>query len=52
MSVETLVGIDVGSKELVVALKQGKIFFLLHFSNDFDGHGKLCRVLTKRGRSA
>ena len=52
MSVETLVGIDVGSKELVVALKQGKTSSLLHFSNDSDGHGKLCRVLTKRGRSA
>ena len=42
MSVETLVGIDVGSKELVVALRQGKTSSLLHFRNDSDGHSKLC----------
>ena len=52
MSVDTLVGIDVGSKELVASVKQGKKRSQLHFSNDADGHRKLCKLLTKRGRRA
>ena len=52
MSVDTLVGIDVGSKELVASVKQGKKRSQLSFSNDADGHRKLCKLLTKRGRRA
>jgi len=52
MARERRVGIDVRSKERIVAVKDGKKQTTLRFSNDADGHSKLCRYLTKRGRFA
>jgi transposase len=47
------VGIDVSSKELSVALKRaGKVQGVQSFSNDGSGHRRLCRYLTKGGRTA
>lgn len=51
MAQESLVGIDVGAKELVVALQQDQTS-LLTFTNDAQGHRKLTSLLTKRGRHA
>ena len=48
---ESLVGIDVGAKELVVALQQDQTS-LLTFTNDAQGHRKLTSLITKRGRYA
>jgi transposase len=48
-----LVGIDVASRELVVAIGGGtRAVQELVFSNDSDGHRKLVRRLTKGGRRA
>ncbi len=52
MSQLSLVGIDVGARELVVAIKQGKKTTNATFTNDAEGHKKLSAFLTKRGRSA
>lgn len=46
------VGVDVGSKALVVAMDRGRGVRMSEFSNDSAGHGKLCRKLTKGGRRA
>ena len=51
MSVDTLVGIDVGSKELVASVKQGKKRSQLSFSNDADGHRKLCQRRVRAARA-
>lgn len=52
MSSPSFVGIDVGARELVVAIKHGKNTTNATFTNDAVGHKKLTTFLTKRGRSA
>ena len=52
MSQDTLLGIDVGSKEVVCALqREGKSVLLASFSNDSEGHDKLLRWARKHGGS-
>jgi transposase len=47
------VGVDVSARELVVAIRRsGERVELLRFTNDAEGHGKLVRRVTRRGRSA
>ena len=45
------VGIDVSAKTLQVAMDGSDGVRDLEFSNDADGHKKLCKVLTKKGVS-
>jgi transposase len=45
------VGIDVSAKTLQVAMDGSDGVRDLEFSNDADGHKKLCKVLTKKGLS-
>jgi transposase len=47
-----LAGIDVSADSLVVAVKAPGRSRLLEFSNDPEGHKKLCRHLTRGGRAA
>ena len=47
------VGIDVGAKELVVAIRRdGNVLALSRFENNSRGHRELCRLLTKGKRHA
>ncbi|MBK9367628.1 MAG: transposase [Deltaproteobacteria bacterium] len=46
------VGIDVSAKTLQVAMDGSDGVRDLEFSNDADGHKKLCKVLTKKGLAA
>jgi transposase len=46
------VGVDVSAKELAVAMERDGVLRAGEFRNDPGGHRKLCRFLTKGGRSA
>ncbi|MBN2564675.1 MAG: IS110 family transposase [Candidatus Eisenbacteria bacterium] len=52
MKKTVLAGIDVSADSLVVAVKSEQQSRLLTFPNNPAGHKKLCRVLTRGGRSA
>jgi len=47
------VGIDVGARELVVAIRRdGHLLDIMRFANDGSGHARLIRFITKGGRRA
>ena len=52
MTRSVLAGIDVGAKELVVAVDCGKGPRTGTFANDASGHRKLIGALTRRGAQA
>lgn len=53
MKQENLLGIDVSAKEVVVQIKRsGKTYPIQTFSNDANGHKKLIKWATQRGKSA
>ena len=53
MKQENLLGVDVSARELVVAIRRsGKAYPLARFPNTGEGHRRLIKWATKRGKPA